>query len=131
MVRFLGGGSKKGAVQRALAMLLLSLSFVDIAVIDQFLPERCDLKGTVVSGTGVISDNVRPDTLSTAQSTPRDHGSESIPLDEDCFCCCAHVIPSVYFRCPALRLQAVDAFSWLTFLPTAPPLETFHPPRFA
>ena len=135
VVKLLGSGPKKGAVQRAFAVLLLSLSFVDIGVIDLFLPERCEMEGSIVLGVraATVGDNITPATFSNAAESISQHqdSTESMPLEEDCFCCCAHIIPSIYFRCPVLRLQAERGIPKLAFIPSAPPLETYHPPRIA
>jgi hypothetical protein len=131
VVKLFGSSAKKRALQRAFAVLLLSLSFIDLAVIDLVLPERCELEAWVVSGNRATtaSDNFTLATFpSTSESTPQHDSTESVP-EEDCFCCCAHIIPSIYFRYPGLRLQAERGIPKLAFLPSAPPLETFHPPR--
>lgn len=67
------------------------------------------------------SDNSRPD-----QPEDREHH------EEDCFCCCAHVLPSVGFGDPlVLDLISLPAPPSMDSLPSPPLRGTYHPPRIA
>ncbi len=121
--------------RRAIALLLLSLSLVDLAVIDLFAPELCEgarvmapLAQTATNVSGIQSSAQQ---IATVSGIPLPNSSVPLPLEEDCFCCCAHVLPSAYFKLPALPVPADRAASLSVFLPTAPPSAMFRPPRFA
>lgn len=119
--------------QCAIALLLLSLSLVDLAVIDLFAPELCESASVTLAQTAAnVSDaesSAQPS--ATASGLPLPNSSAPLSLEEDCFCCCAHTLPSAYFRLPALPLPPDRAASLSVFLPTAPPAALFRPPRRA
>ena len=57
-------------------------------------------------------------------------GQQSVPSSqEDCFCCCAHVVPAPHFYFAATQ-RSVEALTFYHFnqvTASAPPL--YHPPR--
>ena len=83
-------------------------------------------------GAGTIARSAvagQPSIVTVADSSPRQEPAPT--TDEDCFCCCAHILPA----CDA-NLVAPVAASLVTdpreaLLPTPPPSRTFHPPRLA
>jgi hypothetical protein len=61
-------------------------------------------------------------------SEPTDPHSQ----DEDCFCCCAHIVPGMVFVAPTLMdLKSPVTVQVLAAIPTPPLFRPFHPPRFA
>jgi hypothetical protein len=129
-------GKKQRAFQRVIAFLLLTLSFVDIVVIDVFLPELCEREGTMIAVGKVVnaisvSNEADTKQLTTANDTKHNGSSSPLTFDEDCFCCCCHILPTSHFSFPFLSLRSEQAVSVMAFLPTSPPLEMFRPPRLA
>ena len=126
------------SAQRAVALLLLSLTFFDLTVIDLFAPELCEGASAIVAATPATTAlNAAPrDGQLTTTTDNLNSPQPSIPaapecFEEDCFCCCAHILPSAYFRLPALPAPLARV-AVLTILPlSAPPAVTFRPPRFA
>jgi hypothetical protein len=126
---------KHGHVARSLALFFLLFTGADL-----FLPQyfcggeevgRIPVNGQTVSSTSKAntpfiatafqSDNSRPD-----QPEDREHH------EEDCFCCCAHVLPGAGFgNLVVLDLISLPAPPSLDSL-LSPPLQvTYHPPRIA
>jgi hypothetical protein len=65
-----------------------------------------------------------PDALSQKSSDNHSHC-------EECFCCCAHILPSRIFKAEPRCQESALAISFPVFLPSSPPQDTFRPPRFA
>lgn len=120
---------------RAVAMLFLIYTALDITA-----PEFC--KGDVLGDGGgravITSPPTASETLATAFTVgPADKQQqnrlpEESSNDEDCFCCCTHVLPATI----TISLETSDATlpgSTLGDLSTPSPTlpSQFHPPRFA
>lgn len=66
----------------------------------------------------------------TSPGVPREE--RDMPVDEDCFCCCAHVMPSPLFVNPgAAELALLPGVQRRISIPTAPLHLPYHPPRSA
>lgn len=129
-------GKKQRSFQRVVAMLLLTLSFVDIAVIDFFVPELCEREGAIISmaKAAEVASHVGTDEGSRlADATDNKNQDSSLPsaFDEDCFCCCSHILPTAHFDFPILQTQLQKIASAQASLPNSPPLGLFRPPRIA
>lgn len=114
--------------QKGLAAFLLLWAIADLSV-----PGLCK------------SDNDRsPDvqpvvaSVNASQAGPQDVIRKAVrgsgqqgtsTLDEDCFCCCSHIVPAPHFQLPAIAASlpalTVYHFEQVT-ASTAPP---YHPPR--
>lgn len=128
-------GRRLRAAQRAIGLLLLTLTFVDIAIIDVFVPGLCEREEMMISlaqaATAVSNTNDIPQHISDANSTEHQKSSAPSPIEEDCFCCCAHILPTALYRLPVLHFPSERTASLIAFLPAAPPLKMFRPPRLA
>ncbi len=122
-----------GHWQRVAAVFLLALAFVDITVIDAISPQLCTdgaapLPSLVFENagrdTGIGKQPSQPDEDSHSDSTPDSTG-------EECFCCCAHIIPSQAFDAGTMMMNLRIDIPFLALLPSPPPQDTFHPPRLA
>lgn len=119
---------KRGYLQRGLVLLLLILIFADLA-----LPERCCEDLECVSEVGVVAsagvakcaDLVAPD------NSQGKHHSESLPTENGCFCCCAHILQSNVFSADILAVEWQQTAPIISPLPSSPPSDKFHPPRLA
>ena len=56
---------------------------------------------------------------------------DSAPADDDCICCCSHILPGVIFHVDEPDLAPSLNEPTVTTLPTAPPQSAFHPPRLS
>lgn len=129
------GKLRKGRLVRAVALLFLFHTAVDL-VFPQFCSEEpvniAINQSLPVSKAATIDET---DAL-VAASLPNDSDdrqpSDAPPRDEDCFCCCTHVMASHGFVNPEnveLKLPA-KAQPDISIL-SAPPNNPYHPPRFA
>jgi hypothetical protein len=75
-------------------------------------------KAFAVDGSKQLPDDQRSD--------PQQH------RDEDCFCCCTHVMPSPVFASPDdTELVVSRSTVARIFIPSAPSDNPYHPPRLA
>jgi len=131
-----------GRWQRVLAALLLGMAFFDLAVIDVVSPQLCDdgfLSATnfVPAHAAVegIGEKVVIEVAIDVQDflPQQEEHSEAPPTstDEDCFCCCSHILPGYAFDAGPMWGGQRANVATVCSLPSAPPQDTFHPPRFA
>lgn len=62
------------------------------------------------------------------------HQNESpapIQGDEDCFCCCSHILPGLHFVVAGIVSETLEADPTISSLPTGPPHTLYHPPRLS
>jgi hypothetical protein len=58
--------------------------------------------------------------------------SDTAPHEEDCFCCCAHVLPGLAFTTVGTSEMRLPSAPFVRQLLPSPPLRgTYHPPRIA
>jgi hypothetical protein len=128
-------GTKRRLI-RGIALLFLVYTAIDIAA-----PDLC--KGETLGDAGhrliAVGDPKSAGTLGSpiARIEPADQQSPSDPSeqphdDDDCFCCCSHVLPGTVTAAVAVT----DLVSSVTNLEhdsvLSPPLaRAFHSPRFA
>ena len=119
---------------RAIAILFLIYTGCDLAS-----PELCkgDALGDgggkpVIVTTWRDANEIIEVSNTIEQSTSQNQIPEQPANDEDCFCCCTHVIPGTI----TVSLESADATAPSSILehlsilsPTLP--SEFHPPRFA
>ncbi len=122
-----------GRWQRGVVVLLLALAFVDILLIDMVSPQFCN-DGAGSRAGFVVADVAHETAIDSQKSqTDRDSHSDSTPAstDEDCFCCCSHIVLDCAFNfatlIPSVRLGIPSS----DILPSPPLQDTFHPPRLA
>jgi hypothetical protein len=123
---------RKGHLQRALAILLLAFTFGDLALVDTLAPQLCDgkMSGLTLAGAADSSTNEPARLAAPGQPCP-ESPSEPESFEEDCFCCCSHIIHSPFVSVAHLNLGLPPGDLALVSLPSAPPRDTFHPPRLA
>jgi len=115
---------------------MLAYALADIYA-DSVSPQQCcewmDNLTISQSASGVSSAGVSNAALSTIASV--EPGQEtSIPSntdDEDCFCCCGHMLPAITFNTPVVEVRGCPLFLTKTLLPAAPTQKKFHPPRLS
>jgi hypothetical protein len=126
-------GSRRQRLARAIALLFLIYTAIDLAA-----PELCKGEGSAVCpgvqivGTRRVEAASMGAVIECSGDLNQKEPAENSQGDEDCFCCCTHVIPEVV----TASLEASDVASLagahkklsLTS-PAIPP--AFHPPRSA
>ena len=113
-------------MQRALASLLLSLCFLDLTVVDWYMPELCEADSFRALA---VTDQTQP--IADLSLPPASDDHESSDCDEDCFCCCAHILPSAHFSFPALAVLPERVADRMSLPLSALPTYLYRPPRLA
>ena len=116
---------------RGIAVFFLLFTFADISSPHLCCEELDGLAESAALGamvnvpvfdygtTAIVNDQSRP------QQPAKPTSSE-----EDCFCCCSHVLPGLSFTVPVLHFKALQADPQPDCLPTPPLSALYHPPRF-
>ena len=126
---------------RGIVLLFLVYTAVELAF-PQFCGEGpigiLGARSIVLAADQVSSDKIVPsrsefvvkNSETTSPGLPqRDH---EIPNDEDCFCCCAHVMPSRLFVNPETSALVISAgLQGRVSIPTGSLHAPYHPPRSA
>jgi hypothetical protein len=127
-------------LRRGVVILLLALGLFDMAVIDLIDPQLCHDGFAPTTGAAhaqnaseKFDQNVPVKVaISHRGSLPRqDPHSDSSPAstEEDCFCCCSHILPSCQVNYMTLDTMPRIDIPLIDSLPAPPPQATFHPPR--
>lgn len=125
----------KGRLVRAVAVLFLLHTGADLV-----FPQLCNEEpvGITMNQSFSVAEDPVGDYQAVAASVPRSNESsenprrKDPPKDEDCFCCCSHVLPGTITAAIAVTdiPSHVTRLEYLSVL--SPPLaRAFHPPRFA
>ena len=122
-----------GRLVRAVALFFVLFTGADIALPQYF----CG--GEEVGGLPLASVVTSPAEAGAERSAvPEPEDSlpgqvpEEAPHEEDCFCCCAHVLPGLAFtRAANAELRSPEPPQKHQSLPTPPLQLPYHPPRFA
>lgn len=129
------GKLRKGRLLRVGAILLLLHAGVDLA-----FPELCTEEpfGAGLTQSLELSSRAKSNepspavALAVSSESKDEQRSDPQRLDEDCFCCCTHVMPSPLFVAPRnAEVGLSNSRHQDTSIPSAPPYRPYHPPRFA
>ncbi|MGB7923370.1 MAG: hypothetical protein WCF57_09010 [Pyrinomonadaceae bacterium] len=118
-----------------MAVFFLLYTGADIAMPQYFCGE--EMGGLpVVSHAAPLSrvntENVTTKSTDFSDGSHQEEPSDQIPHQEDCFCCCAHVLPGLIFANPgASEIKSSNLQLEKDRLPDPPLRSTYHPPRFA
>lgn len=97
---------------------LLLWTLVDLA-----FPSLCRAEG-------VVAGQAQATVAATAQVGPGSGGGRELPYDDDdCFCCCSHVIPGSHIAISSPELTNRSKITIAVSEPFALPHTFFHPPR--
>jgi hypothetical protein len=134
---------KPGVLRRGIAIFFLIFTFMDIVFIDMLQQGGCSEEATVLpspSKSPVVSEMFQENETTgliplqnTAQNQPA-HPADDEPdgkIDEDCFCCCSHLIPGIRLDISVLNGSPQPGDPAILVIPTSPLRGTFHPPRFS
>lgn len=121
-------------LRRGVAIFLLAFALFDLTIVDIFSPQLCGDEQLSLSLTGPVdsTEEVAGEWGASKTHDPQpDQDSHQSPIDEDCFCCCSHIIPSPQVNVIALNSPPQPGAPAIASLPLAPPRDTFHPPRLS
>jgi hypothetical protein len=118
------------------AFLLLWIALFDLTVVDMFSIQLCKAESGAIAGAiPVVNADVRFGQNTAVNATITDQDSlpqqDSSPAsaEDDCFCCCSHVLPVCPINQVTLNtIPRIDVPLIETLL-SPPPQDTFHPPR--
>ena len=124
---------RRSQLLRVIAMLFLLHSGVDM-----LFPQLCNEEGLF---GGSFSSRLPSSTndevgkafaVNNSSEFPNDQRSDPQHRDEDCFCCCTHVMPSPVFASPGNAELVISRNTvHRIFIPSAPSDTPYHPPRLA
>jgi hypothetical protein len=121
-------------LRRGIAILLLALAFFDMAVVDLFFPQLCgDDQASLLGASPVESSEKVADGFGAIRNQdplPAQDSHQS-GTDEDCFCCCSHIIPSPHVSVATLNCQPQPDDPAIPPFPSSSPHGVFHPPRLS
>jgi hypothetical protein len=124
---------RKGRLVQAVALLFLFHTAVDLLA-PQFCSEE-PINMSVNQHFSTPEESVIEQTPPFIAAMPGESDEEPTPVpcqDEDCFCCCTHVMASFGFVNPAKAdLKLLSDTQRDLSIPSAPPNNPYHPPRFA
>jgi hypothetical protein len=125
---------RQSRLRRGTAIFLLAFAFVDMTLIDLAFPQLCG-DGRVAMAAFSANEDWRQNDDGCAAAGGRDsqQGRDSHPAstDEDCFCCCSHIIPGCRIAVAPLEMAPRLNIPSTEPLLSPPPQDTFHPPRLA
>lgn len=122
-------GRRHGRIVRAVALFFVLFTVADITLPQYFCGGE-EIGGLPLAATAAPETaGLGSDPGAEAPSPGRD--SEA-PHEEDCFCCCAHVLPGLAITLVvAAELRSQQPPLGLDSLPSPPLPLQYHPPRFA
>jgi hypothetical protein len=130
--------NRHGRLLRAVAVFFLLYTGADIALPQYFCGgEAAGLPDVVVAATmtAVGGSNILTDhevSISNASDSRPGRPEKEAPHEEDCFCCCAHMLTGLAFKVVETAELKSSPASPEERSVLSPPLPLqYHPPRFA
>lgn len=132
---------RQSALHNWFAILLLVFASVDLSA-DLVSPQSCcewiDNLATSsapqpASSAAIARDNtalVAAALVATDDSHPETPANPS-DVGEDCFCCCAHILPGAHFDVAILHARPPASLLTNARLPIPPSQSPFRPPRLS
>lgn len=118
--------------QRNVSLVLLLFCFYDMVVADVLFPGSCEREGAMIPSSATpASDQQRRSTRADVEQEQHQTPADSMPVEDDCFCCCAHIVPAESYNVPPLLFHPPSIESHPGSIPATPFADLFRPPRFA
>src|SRR5215475_10495035 len=121
-------------LRRGVAIFLLAFASYDMAIVDVFFPQTCGEQQMSLPSSGPVDSTEESAgekiAVKNHDSQPGQDSHES-SADEDCFCCCSHIIPSPHVSVVTLNSPPQAGDPAITSLPSALPRDAYHPPRLS
>jgi hypothetical protein len=121
-------------LRRGIAIFLLAMAFFDIGIVDLFFPQLCGDDQVSILGAIPVesSEKIADEFAATRNQDPQPvQDSHQSGTDEDCFCCCSHIIPSPHISVATLNCPPRQDDPAITPFPSSSPHDVFHPPRLS
>ncbi|MBA3768174.1 MAG: hypothetical protein H0W99_14585 [Acidobacteria bacterium] len=121
---------------RVIAVFFLIYTGADISLPQYFCggEEIANLSlrsNPITNDAGDVTEYSREKVLSSHSNQDQQPDRE-VPHGEDCFCCCAHVLPGLSFANVGHSvLTSPRSLRRMGQIPSPPLQSTYHPPRFA
>ncbi|MGH9900593.1 MAG: hypothetical protein ACRD68_02015 [Pyrinomonadaceae bacterium] len=133
--RFNIGSERRRRLTRAVVIFFLLHAGADLAFPQYFCRE--DFGGIIAAANS--TDSTKPAqkeqlaaSFDGSDGIPSETPSEQLPHEEDCFCCCAHVLPSADLsRIKINELNSTQPAVRSDSIPSPPVREMYRPPRLA
>lgn len=127
---------RSGRLARVLVLFFLVYTGADILMPQYFCAG--EEVGNLPSQSRVVTPAAGADdqpvlaAFASSEDSHREQQPDQEPHGEDCFCCCAHVLPGISFsNVGGPELKSTGATFITGHLPSPPLRGTYHPPRFA
>lgn len=125
--------------RQVVTLLLLGIALFDLTVVDIISPQLCEDGSGAIAGVipvgptenaiGKADQNAPVKVTVTDQDSLPQQDASPASAEDDCFCCCSHVLPRCRINHVTLnRMPRIDT-ALIDTLPSPPPQDTFHPPR--
>jgi len=124
---------RPGSLQRGIAVFFLVFTLVDIVFIDLLGQQGCTEEASALpseSMTSIQENEAYGMAFVNDTPLPLDPNTEG-EVDEDCFCCCSHLIPGIRPDMAVLNGSPQPGNPAILFFPSSPSRGTFHPPRLS
>ena len=127
---------KRNSLQGWLAVVLLLFASADLSA-DLVAPQACcEWLDNLVSAPAsqrlsAAQASVDPAAIVAAAEALPQESSPGTDVEEDCFCCCAHILPGTHFDVSLLHTTPPASFLTNALLPFPPSQSQFRPPRLA
>src|SRR5262249_48970003 len=117
---------------------VIAIFFLVFTAIDLTCPSFCREEGPA-GESQAVAQTADPEINSEDRLISSDETDGSCPkqpahpseIEEDCFCCCSHIIPGCHPSIAVLNESPHVDIPSISSLPSAPPRDTFHPPRLS
>ena len=122
---------RQSYINRGVALFFILFTFADL-LIPQFCKEELGghpLPSTRSTGSNNTLDE--QDSTLISEHATQEPSKNSQHVDEDCFCCCSHIVPGSHFSVAILELKSPETNPGVDSLPTSQPNAPFHPPRLS
>jgi hypothetical protein len=115
-------------LNRAVAVFFVLFTFADLSI-----PQLCSEEFGLQSLPGGSAPANLGDEAGTTDRdrSHQEQSEESNHSDEDCFCCCSHIVPGSHFSVDISELTSPETNPGDDSLPTSPPNAPYHPPRIS
>ncbi|MDQ3755646.1 MAG: hypothetical protein M3371_13055 [Acidobacteriota bacterium] len=123
---------RHGRLTRTVVVFFLLYTVADITLPQYFCREDFGGRAAASStdSTGTAQNEQLAATFDSSAGIPSETPSEQLPHEEDCFCCCAHVLPSADLaRIEVHELKSTQPVTPTGALPSPPVREMYRPPR--
>jgi hypothetical protein len=125
---------KPGCLQRVFAIFFLLFTSAELMIVDIALPQRCKDELGMLATNGYAhptTDETDKSFVIAENHSQPESSSEQNCTEEDCFCCCSHIVPASHVTFPPLIDEPQVTEAAIAHLPSSPPHGLFHPPRLS